>query len=247
MIARSALLAGIAALAGATVLPADAIRAESAAPAQQINPFNAPAEPVLISRTLVRLLSDGKSIRVTRTYRMQFRREGEGWRIDGEVVDVAVEAPPLLEQFAAIERSRAEPAMFPLYLDAAGRLVPRSTPVSDDARSRAVRQAEAMMVRASQSPAAHGEARAILAQVSAAAGTGTAWPTDLFNPASPASTDLRDLGLPDGSRGTVEVALNVEGHNPGHLPARVERVVTTRLSGTQRVTREIWTMVPQQP
>lgn len=239
MRSRIVLLGGAAMLASTAALAAAAD--QSAAQAQPVG-FVAPARPVLVSRTLVRLLPDGKTIAATRTYRMQFTRDGSGWRVDGVLVDVKVEAPPLLDQLAAIERNRPDPEMFPFRLDASGRIVPRPAQQDGRARTRAAAVAEMMLANAIQAPAQRGEASAMLMQVSAAAGTGTVWPADLFNPATADSRELRDIALPDGTRGTVEIALAVSGRTPGHLPTRVERVVTTRLSGTERVSREIWTM-----
>jgi len=230
--------AGLALLGWAATLAGPA-QAESTA---QPVIFAGPDQPVLVSRSLVRLLSDGKTITATRTYRITFHREGAGWQVDGTLVDVQVDAPPVLAQLAAIERSRAEPGMFPIRLDRAGRIVPQAVSSSGEARTRAAAMAELMMAGAIKSPAARSEASAMLTQISAAAGSGTAWPADLFNPTRSVTSEQRELALPDGSRGSVEIVLTAHGTQPGRLPERVERVVTTRLSGTERVSREIWTM-----
>lgn len=61
MSTRAILLAGIAALG-----PAAAVQAAPAAPAATA--FKPPEGPVLVSRTVVRSLVDGKEVRATRRY-----------------------------------------------------------------------------------------------------------------------------------------------------------------------------------
>ena len=67
------------------------------------------------------------------------------------------------------------------------------------------------------------------------------WPPFLFNPGLTERTASRTVDLPDGARGTAETRICVEGLLTGGIPRRVERRVTTRLEGTERTTREVWT------
>jgi hypothetical protein len=235
MSARAILLAGIAAVA-----PAAVGQAAPAAPA--VVAFKPPEGPVMISRTVVRSLIDGKEVRATRRYLVWFRPEEGGWRLEGELRGVTVEVPPSLEQFAGLERNRAEPGFFPIRLDAAGRLLPRSEPpVGDGSRAKAVALGEMMIAGALVSPAARNQANTMLTQVVMAGNGGTAWPVDVFSPARAESVDLRELALPDGSRGSIKVTIRGEGLVPGGLPRRVERAVLTDLGGTTRTSCEIWT------
>ncbi len=239
MIARPLLLAGIAALAPVQL---------AAAPPAAAAAFHPPAGPMLLSRTVVRSLVDGKEVRVTRRYLVWFHQTENGWRIDGEARGVSVDAPPSLAGFAEMERDRAEPAFFPIMLDPDGRLLPRAAlPVGDASRTRAIALGEMMIAGALVAPEARSQANAMLTQVAAAGGGGTAWPLDIFNPARPQTLEIRDIALPDGNRGSIRIAIRSEGAGSGSVPARVERTVQTELDGTRRTSREIWTFSPVQP
>jgi len=50
--------------------------------------------------------------------------------------------------------------------------------------------------------------------------------------------------LADGSLGEVDVVLRVEKWLPCGMPALFERVITTDLSGTRHVSRELWSLEP---
>lgn len=235
MSVRALMLAGIASLA-----PCVAI----AAPAQAVGvgQFLPPQDPVMISRTVVRSLVDGKEVRATRRYLVRFRNQPDGWLLEGQLHDVVVEAPPSLEMFAGVERDRIEPELFPIKLDRAGRMVVHPGPPLDDAsRTRAVALGEMMIAGALVSANTRNQANAMLTQVMMAGSGGTAWPTDLFNPASPETLETRDIALPDGNRGSIKVRIRSDGAVGGTIPARVERTVQTELSGTRRTSQEIWT------
>ena len=235
MSARAILLAGFAALAPAGVFAAPPAPSSAST-------FKPPEGPVMISRTVVRSLFDGKEVRATRRYLVWFRPEDGGWRLEGELRDVTVDVPPSLEQFAGLERNRAEPGFFPIRLDSTGRLQPRSDPpVGDGSRVKAAALGEMMIAGALISPSARNQANTMLTQMVMAGNGGTAWPEDLFSPARAETTEVRDIALPDGNRGSISIALRTEGLVPGSLPARVERTVLTDLGGTKRTTREIWT------
>lgn len=232
-------------LAGITVLaPAGIVAAAPAASSA----FKPPEGPVMISRTVVRSLFDGKEVRATRRYLVWFRREGSGWRLEGELRDVTVDVPPSLEQFAGLERNRTEPGFFPIRIDSAGKMKPRlDPPVGDGSRARAAALGEMMIAGALMSSGARNQANTMLTQVTMAGNGGTAWPEDLFNPARAETTEVRDIALPDGNRGLISIVLRAEGLVPGSLPARVERTVLTDLGGTKRTSREIWTFEPVTP
>jgi len=231
------MLAGIGALAWATL-------ATGAAAPAQTSAFVAPEHPVLVSRTVVRSLADGKEVRATRRYLVRFHREPGGWRIEGELRGVEVKAPPALEPFAAIERSRSDDGFFPIRLDPAGQLKPRDGLPTDTARQAALALGQSLIARSPTVPANRDQARALLDQVAQAWNGGTAWPADLFRPIRPESLEQREILLPDGSKGSILVTLRSEGTLAGHLPERVERTVETELAGTRRSTREVWTFAP---
>ncbi|MEY4055281.1 MAG: hypothetical protein RL519_616 [Pseudomonadota bacterium] len=202
----------------------------------------------MISRTIVRSLVDGKEVRATRRYLVWFEREGDGWRIDGELRDVTVEVPPVLEPFAELERNRVEPGFFPIQLDSAGRMKTRlGPPIGDSSRAQAVALGEMMIAGALTSTSARNQATTMLTQVVMAGNGGTAWPIDIFNPVRPDTLETRDIALPDGSRGSIKIAIQAQVIANGSVPTRVERTVETELTGSTRRSHEIWTIEPVKP
>ena len=179
MTMRVILLAGIAALT-----PAAAVGAPT--PGSVGRQFQPPEGPVIISRTVVRSLFDGKEVRVTRRYLVRFRREADGWRIEGESRDVTVDVPPSLAQFARLERNRLEPGFFPIMLDSDGQLRARSIPpAGDPVRARALALGEMMIAGAIAAPAARNQAYSMLNQVVLAGNGGTAWPSSIRSKPNP--------------------------------------------------------------
>jgi len=238
---------GLAWIAGFAALASGSAAIAAPAPSEAAS-FKAPAGPVMISRTVVRGLVDGKEVRATRRYLVWFLPDANGWRIDGELRDVSVEVPPALEQFAELERNRPEPGFFPILLDRAGRMTPRmNPPAGDGSRARAAAVGEMMIAGALSSPSARNQANAMLTQVVMAGNGGTAWPEDLFQPSRPLTVEKRDIALPDGNRGSIVVEIRSEGRVVDSLPARVERWVTTELGGTRRTSREIWSFAAVTP
>jgi hypothetical protein len=87
----------------------------------------------------------------------------------------------------------------------------------------------------------------MLNQVVLAGNGGTAWPSDLFNPIQAESIETRDIALPDGSRGWINITIRSEGVTLISLPQQFERTVITELSGTRRISRETWTFESVKP
>jgi hypothetical protein len=227
----------LAALATASASSSDPLVAQPAA-------FSPPEGPVMVSRTLVRHLPDGNEVRTVRSYRVWFTADGDGFRVDGELAGVKVDAPAILAGLAAIERSRTDPHLFPVRLDGAGRILPGGVQTGDGARVRAAELGQAMLNQAPLTPEARKDAGLMLQQVSAAASAQTAWPVDLFNPGAPETREQRPIALPAGDQGSVEIVVRASGRGPGRLPGSVERLVVTDLNGSRRSSREVWTFEP---
>lgn len=232
---RMLLLAGVAALVPAAVgmTQADAsIQPVTAA-------FAPPSTPMIMTRMLVRTLADGKQVVITRRFVIRFTPDDGGYRLDGEQIDATVSAPPMLAGLAEIERNRVEKGLFPALLDSRGMLrVSGST--RDSATTLAALTKGHQIVAAAAIPIdAKRERSAVLNQVGSSA-SGSAWPVFLFNPGLQERVERRKLPLPDGGEGEVEVRITVQGLMACGLPQAIERTVTTRLSGTSRVTREVW-------
>lgn len=58
------------------------------------------------------------------------------------------------------------------------------------------------------------------------------------------SAAQRSVALADGSLGEIEVLLRVGKWLPCGIPALFERIITTKLAGTRRVSREVWSLEP---
>lgn len=243
MTARSILLAGVAALL--PVVPGAAVpeRPGDEAPAR----WSPPTGPLLLTRTVYRSLADGKQIIATRRYAIRFSPEGDGYRLDGEMVASEISAPPVLSKLADMERQRPDRGLFPARLDRQGMIRPGDPVPRDPAlRERGMTEATAILNKAPLTPEGRRERMAVLGQAGNAPGN-TVWPAFLFNPGPAERVETRKVPLPGGSEGQIEVRIRVGGLLPGGLPSMLERIVTTRLSGTERVSREVWTLAPLPP
>lgn len=230
-------------LGAASLLPpAGPVRAAADDNAAQA--FAPPLGPMVLTRTVWRGLHDGKAIEVTRSYAVTIRADGDGYLVDGRLIDTAVDAPAAVAVLAELERKRVETDVFPFRLDRAGRIVPGPTPAPADHRPTA--RAAAGLVGAAPLPAqVRQQTRAVLDEVIGAARTGTAWPADLFNPVAARGEQTREVQLPGGAIGRIAVSISVDRHGAGHVPRSFERTVTTSLGGTDSTTRETWTMGPR--
>lgn len=238
-IKRSALLlAGVAALLPLAALSKVAPVAASLSPQR----FAPPGVPLVLTRTVVRALPGGKEIVVARRYEIRIIADGAGYRVDGALLDCKVSAPPVLAALAQLERQRPENGLFPIRLDRAGRIVPEAPAAPGEALARGSQVAREQISLASLTPTDRRDASAFVRHL-ATHGAFTAWPADLFHPATGQRSEHKDFALPDGSVGSVAVAIDARATAQGGLLDRVERTVTTRLEGTSRVTREEWTLV----
>lgn len=247
MTARAILLAGLAAMLPPLACPAWAsdgtITGETS--------FTPPQTQQVLTRTLWRSLPDGKQIVVRRRYAVRFAASADGYRLEGRQLDVTVEAPEPLAALAAIERQRIDDDMFPLRLDARGRIASAMTPAkpgdaSSGTAAAPVAAALALsrgMVRASTLPAAS-QNEAILQLERMAAMAGGQWPADLFSPAGHDRRERLEIPLPNGGTGVVEIALHFVHGQSDQAPSTVERTITTRFEGVVRTSREEWLLGP---
>lgn len=239
---RSILLAGIAVLMpGALAATASA---DGAAAQSNAGLFQPDQASFILTRTQWRSLADGGQIVVSRHYAVEILPCEDGYTVEGKLVGTTVDAPAVLEPLARIERSRADEGPFSLRLDQRGLIVPGSPNTHRSGQDQAVEHGRAMLNRSGLPAAARNDALAMVDRIMSAASTASAWPRDLFNPASHQSSERHSLPLPGGEQGDVVVSTSVEGLRPGSLPAAVERTVVTRFAGSERRTRERWTMVP---
>ncbi len=98
--------------------------------------FAAPKNTMILKRVVRRTLSDGKEIIVTRSYDLHFTAINGGYRIDGQLHDVNIEAPPLLAALASLERNRRDDAIFPIFINTSGEITSSlNTPIARNAQA----------------------------------------------------------------------------------------------------------------
>lgn len=235
MTRRTLFLAGAAALLPALAsVPAGSALAETVA-----RQFVPPSSGLILTRTVYRTLADGKQIVVSRRYAIRFTPDAGGYRLDGEQIGVEVDVPQVLTGMAEIERKRVDKSLFPTWLDSRGIVRGQSGAGDPETRKLVFGQARLALDGASAPGAAKVERTAMLNQLNNASAL-SSWPSDLYNPGSGERVNKRKVPLPDGSEGEVEVRVHAEGLMPGGMAQKVERVVTTRLEGTTRISREVW-------
>lgn len=239
MTLQSLLLASVAAL-----MPvAAASNLALAAPSVGDSSFSPPSRDLVLTRTLWRNLHDGRQIVIRRRYDVRFIPDGGGFRLDGRLIDATVEAPAALAAFAALERNRVDVSLFPVRIDALGRILLDGTPPEPGAHIAVEGLARTTLDKAALTEPDKQAARQQLALLASGSGAIGALPSDLFRPQPGERRERRRIALPGGIEGEVEVAIRVAANEPNSVPQSVERVVTTTLEGTTRVSREVWAFV----
>ena len=225
------LLGGMAGLAGMT-LPA------SAAPNLQV-----PQGPMSLTRKLVRQLSDGNEIRVSRSWQISFLRQKPGLAVVGSQINVDVDAPTRLAAIASIERERSTESKFPILLDGSGLIVSAGEAENASDVEGAIRVALQTAAKGGASLTQQQQLRAALARVQAAGTTLLErLPPDLFFPRNSGFVDKREIGLPDGSVGEFEVSYSVISQPLSGLLDRADRHIVTRVGGSEQMSSEHWEM-----
>lgn len=226
-------------LGGAVLLPVLAAGATKAA-AQPL--FTAPAGKLTLTRELHRAMSRGQEVITRRSYAITIVPDGDGWRIDGALIDSQIESPPELAMLAELEKARSDDRLFPLYLDREGLIVQQNG--SGDAASRDAARAIVNRVIAG-TPLANGEtelAANMVQQIGASsAALGGKWPADLFRPASGRRSESHTMPLPGGNEGKITVVIEAECSGDGLLD-HFARHIVTELAGTRRENREVFTL-----
>lgn len=233
---RAVLAAGVAAVLPSAVfagIPSPVLQSEAGQAA-----FAPPQGAMVLTRTLVRPLAGGAEVVTRRSYRIRFERDGAGYRVEGELAGVEVEAPESLAALAALERARGDEGLFPLLLDGEGRIAEAGKPVADAAAREAVTRSEAGVRAASLAPQDAAQAQAFVAQFRARRVI-TPWPTDLFRPRNGRSEHV----LPVAGAGEALTVVEVRS-TAGGLLAWLTRTVTTEFAGDRRTSRETWTLAP---
>lgn len=234
---RAILLAGIAA-----VVPVAASRADPPQPAAVGSPFIAPEGEFVLTRELRKSLHDGKEIVIRRSYAVRFSREASGFRLDGELLDVSVDAPESLRALAEMERRRPDTGMFPLRLDAQGFLLPSDPRPAAPAVRKAAAFVQSEVREMGLSPSAERQATAFAAAIERNPGY-TRWPVDLFRPRAGTRHEERAINLPGNMRGTVTIEISARTQEHGDLLGSLTRTVVTDTGESRRTSIEKWTLV----
>ena len=232
------LLAGVAALA-----PVASAQWQFAAMAQAPRSFSPPTSPMVLSRTVIRELADGKQIVVKRSFRVQFVPSADGFMLTGTPIAVSVDVPPVLAQLGELERRRSDAGPFPIMIDNRG-LIHNAMDggIADPASRQEMKQAATGLVQGTALPAETKRGAVQVLGTMAADPRSSPWPTDLFVAHDGERRQHRSLTLGDGMAGEIEVLLKVYKWLPCGMPALFERIITTDLAGTRRVSREVWSL-----
>ncbi|MBX9644107.1 MAG: hypothetical protein K2W91_08415 [Novosphingobium sp.] len=238
MSARACLLAGAAVLLTA-LAPVELARADVSGPQVRFAP---PFEQLILSRTVIRELSDGTQIKVTRRYAVRFAPAESGFLLDGKLVDVSVDVPPLLNSLAEVERRREETGMFPVRIDSTGTILSGQGGGQADLRARDEMTTRATAVLAGTGmPSENLQLGTRFVSQALQAQPRSPWPVDLLRIPPGEHRQSRTVALAGGAEGRIEVVTRVDALLPCGLPSSIERTVVTLLAGTRRVSREIWT------
>ena len=203
-------------------------------------PFVAPSQSYILTRELRRSLFDGKEVMVRRSYRIHFRPEEGGYVVEGVMIDVTIDVPPKLAMLADVERKRSQTGLFPMHLDANGRLQDSASPTDQAASERALTISNEMIDGVHLDENARADIRHFTRDV--LAGTSEEhWPADLFHPACGLRSDTSNFDTPGGGGGSITVSIDAGCDRQGLLKS-FERMVTTNAGGDKRMTRELWTL-----
>lgn len=203
--------------------------------------FTAADKPLILTRTVRRSLPGGREIVATRSYSVRITRNSAGFTVIGELADSQVQAPEQLAALAAIEKSRPDPGMFPIELDARGHITSAGPAVRGQALHRAAQTVSSAVGHALPDPAGANQAQAFVQHVRSN-GAGSQWPADLFHPAPGTRQQSSVIDTGGGAPGRVTVEIEAQASPGDGMLQRLRRVVRTELDGTERITSEEWTL-----
>lgn len=232
----------LAAISLLALLPSLAVPAEAGS--TQAEGFRPPAGAMVFTRRLVRELPGGEAIIVTRTFEIRFFVGGGGYRVEGTQTSAHVSAPQSLSGLARLEEQRQETGLFPMVLDASGRIMAGPNGDTPDL-TQAVDEGFAYLAR---HPLTRPDQKAaqefLIGLQTVAASITTAMPIDLFTGNPSPLERTQDLTMPDGKPGRVSVSYAGTARQGGGLLAHAQRVVTTQSSGSALRSIEEWTLEP---
>ena len=216
-----------------------------ALPAWSQQGVSAPAGTFILTRKVERDLADGAVIVVTRRWKVRFDSTAGGIAVLGTQLDAQVAAPESLAALAKVEEARATDELFPILLDRSGAIVSLGNAPSTGAIDSAVAAAGVMLDRALADAAAARDAKQGVALLGRAGqGVVASLPPDLFFPRQGETSDTHDVSLADGSMGQLHIDITTRTSASGPWLEQFERKVTTKVGQSERLSREIWQMLP---
>lgn len=190
-----------------------------------------------LRRVLEREMAGGALLVVDRRWQCRKESAAEGPAVTGFQTACEVHAPPALAALAEIEKRRTVTGFLPLVLDSEGRIV--GAPAGQAAELEAVMAAA---VKAMAGAAGPGDKAFLAALGRTSAEAVSQVPADLFFPAPAPRRFSRDLALPEGGSGTLEVAFEARTDPASGLLLASTREVVTSAAGLRRRASESWSL-----
>jgi hypothetical protein len=203
-----------------------------------------PSPPMTFVRRHERQLRDGNKLVVARSFAVSFAPSPNGWTVTGEQVGVTVDAPARIAALAELERRRVETGLFPLALDRAGLIVggPELRPAKELDEAVAIVRRE--LGKKALAADDRRELEAFIRAVHDAGIKMTAqFPGDLFAPRDDTRHAERELALPGGAEGVIEVSFTAATDPATGLMREARREIVTAIADDRRLTREDWSLV----
>ncbi len=203
-----------------------------------------PEGPMHYRRIVSRDMVDGRNFRVTRSFAVEFRHFNDGFMIYGQQVEVVVDAPAPLAQFAELERTRDESGLFPLALDPLGRILSPDSDLGYQLNvGQAVERAFATLSRQQLAQDERVSLESFVAALHAAGGELIAQlPVDLFAPWGGPRRQEQEISLPDGSHGRVMTRFEAQRDEGTGLMREALREIVTEVDNSRRTTSESWSL-----
>ncbi len=210
-----------------------------AAFAQSLVPM--PSHPLSLSRRLERSLHDGRLLVVSRSWEVEFTRQGQGIAITGTQLQAEVEAPPSLASFAEIEQSRSTANMWPILLSGNGKILVAGSGTDQEDIAAAIAEAEHVIASRPMPSSQQAAQRQFLNEMQQAGySLLDRLPDDLFFPTGVPLQSTREISLPGGLTGQFEITYNAVAESDSLRLDHAERTILTRIGHTERHAREEW-------
>jgi hypothetical protein len=203
-----------------------------------------PEQSMRLRRVLERELHDRSVIRVEREWAIEFHRKRAGIALSGHQVSARVVAPEALQPLAQIERQRSTQRLFPITLDAAGRIMDAGPLVLRSDIARAAQTAMKLWSghdRSQPHPLEHLQTIPQGPQLPQS-GLRDHLPEDLFYPADRTERNSRTLTLPNGQSGEIELSIRARSQAGQPWLRHWERRIITSIGGSRRHSSETWSL-----